>query len=74
MKRYSFAVVIEKDPEGYYASCPQVQGCYAQGESYEEALENIRDVIKLLVEDMEANGKAVPDQHSVSLITLEVAV
>ena len=53
---------------------PQLQGCYAQGESYEEALENIRDVIKLIVEDMEASGEAVPDQHSVSLITLEVAV
>ena len=54
MKNYRLAVVIEKEEEGYFAFCPQLQGCYTQGETYEEALNNIKDVIHLILEDMEA--------------------
>jgi len=42
-----FSVIIEKDEEGYFAYVPALQGCYAQGDTYEEALLNIQDVIKL---------------------------
>lgn len=50
MKRYKVSVVIEKDVDGYFAFSPQLQGCYTQGESYEEALENIKDAIRLHLE------------------------
>ena len=43
MRNYRFSVVIERDEEGYYAFCPELQGCYTQGDTYEEALENIKD-------------------------------
>jgi predicted RNase H-like HicB family nuclease len=36
MKNYRFSVIIEKDQDGYFASCPEFQGCYTQGETYEE--------------------------------------
>ena len=39
---FRFSVVIEKDKDGYFASSPELQGCYVQGDTYEEALENIR--------------------------------
>ncbi len=74
MKIYKFSVVIEKDAEGYYAFCPELQGCYAQGDTYEEVLENIKDAIRLHVEDRQANGEEVPQLDSVSLTSLEVAV
>jgi len=35
--------------------CPTLQGCYSQGETYEEAVENIRDAIRLHVDDCIAN-------------------
>ena len=47
MKRYNFSIVIEHDKDGYFASCPELQGCYSQGETYEEALGNIKDAIRL---------------------------
>lgn len=47
MKNYKISVVIEKDKDGYYAYCPELQGCYAQGDNYEEALKNIKDAIRL---------------------------
>ena len=74
MKSYSFAVVIEKDSDGYFATCPQLQGCYTQGNTYEEALENIGDAIRLVLEDMKANGETIPSAEVISLTTVEVAV
>jgi predicted RNase H-like HicB family nuclease len=74
MKNYRFSVVIEHDEEGYFAFCPELQGCYTQGESYEEVLENIKDAIRLHVEDRLKNGEEVPYVDSISLTSLEVAV
>lgn len=74
MKKYRFSVVIEKDAEGYFALCPELQGCYTQGDSYEEALENIKDVIHLHLEDMIEAGEEPHLVESISLTSLEVAV
>ena len=57
MKRYHFSAVIEKDSDGYYSFCPELQGCYTQGDTYEEVLENIKDAIKLYIEDLIHDGK-----------------
>ncbi|MBE9189175.1 type II toxin-antitoxin system HicB family antitoxin [Gloeocapsopsis crepidinum LEGE 06123] len=72
MNRFLFPVVIEKDEEGYFASCPTLQGCYTQGDSYEEALQNIQDAILLHIEDRVANGEEVLKSHMMT--TLEVQV
>lgn len=74
MKPYRFSAVIEKDNEGYFAWCPELQGCYTQGRTYEEALEALRDAIRLHVEDRLANKETIPQADSVSLTSLEVAV
>jgi len=73
-KTYRFSVIIEKDEEGYFAICPELQGCYSQGDTYEEVLENIKDAIHLHISDRLANGEEIPQKHSVSLTSLEVAV
>ncbi len=74
MKNYRFSVVIEHDKEGYFAFCPELQGCYTQGESYEEVLENIKDAIRLHAEDRMKSGEELPHVDSISLTSLEVAV
>ena len=74
MKPYRFSVVIEKDHDGYFAWCPELQGCYTQGATYEEALEALRDAIRLHVEDRLANKESIPQADSGSLTSLEVAV
>ncbi|MDD2754078.1 MAG: type II toxin-antitoxin system HicB family antitoxin [Methanothrix sp.] len=71
---YRFSVVIEKDKDGYFAFAPELQGCYTQGDTYEEALENIKDAIHLHVEDLLDSGEGVPQPESISLTSLEVAV
>ncbi len=52
-------VVIKGDADGYFASCPTLQGCYSQGDTYEEALNNIRDAVKLHIEDRLANDEEI---------------
>ncbi len=74
MSTHKFSVVVEKDRDGYFASCPELQGCYTQGDSYEEVMENIRDAIKLHVEDRIENGEDIQQSESVSLTLMEVAV
>ncbi len=74
MSGYRFSVVIEKDSEGYYALCPELQGCYTQGATYEDVLQNIRDAIRLHIEDRLASGEEIPRSESVSLTSLEVTV
>ncbi|PIT92075.1 MAG: type II toxin-antitoxin system HicB family antitoxin [Candidatus Harrisonbacteria bacterium CG10_big_fil_rev_8_21_14_0_10_42_17] len=74
MKNYKFSIIIEKDNDGYFALCPELQGCYSQGETYEEVLENIRDAIKLHLEDRLLKKENIPTSQSVSLATIEVTV
>ena len=73
MTQYRFAVVIEKDQDGYYAYCPVLQGCYTQGDTYEDAVANIEEAIRLHVEDRLASGEDVPQLEQVSITTLMVA-
>ena len=74
MQRLTLPVIIESDEDGYFASCPALQGCYSQGETYEEAMTNIRDAMRLHLGGRLANGEEVPDPVSVSLSTVEVIV
>jgi len=71
MAVYKFKVVIEQDEDKIYiASCPSLQGCYSQGDTMEEALENIKDAIKLHIEARKALGEAIPIEVAIE----EVAV
>ena len=50
-KIYAYPITIEPCEEGgFFASCSALQGCYAEGETYGEAIDNIQEVIKLHVD------------------------
>ena len=51
---------------------PALQGCYCQGDTYEEALENIKDAIRLNIEDILESGEVIEKINSFSLVALEV--
>jgi predicted RNase H-like HicB family nuclease len=74
MRRYTMPVVIERDQDGYFVFCPILQGCYTQGDSYEEAMDNIQDAVQLHIADRLASGEPIPSADMVSLATLEVKV
>ncbi|MCU1307471.1 MAG: HicB family protein [Acidobacteriaceae bacterium] len=41
-----YGVVLHKSEEGYSVSCPGLPGCWSEGDTEQEALDNIRDAIK----------------------------
>lgn len=40
-----YPIVLHKSDEGYAVNCPPLPGCWSQGATEEEAIENIRDAI-----------------------------
>jgi predicted RNase H-like HicB family nuclease len=42
----NYKVRLQESEEGYSVSCPGLPGCWSQGATEEEALENIRDAIQ----------------------------
>jgi len=73
MSQFTLPVVIEADEDGYYVSCPSLQGCYSQGDTYEEALADIKDAIRLHIEDRLARGEEIPQSEFVSVSVVQVA-
>ena len=49
-----FKVVLEEDEEvgGYIVSCPGLPGCFSQGDTADEALENIKEAIQACLESL----------------------
>ncbi|HEY0796494.1 MAG TPA: type II toxin-antitoxin system HicB family antitoxin [Acidisarcina sp.] len=42
----TYRVVLQHSEEGYSVSCPGLPGCWSQGETEQEALENIKSAIE----------------------------
>jgi len=58
----------------YVAQCPSIPGCMSQGDSIEEALENIQEAIVLCLEDMRARGEALPEPGTALLRDVAVEI
>lgn len=63
-RRLQVTAVVERDRAGYVATCPQLQGCYTQGRTYEEVVRNIREAIAFHLEGLRADGTGLPEPHA----------
>ena len=56
-RQKKFTVILEPEKTGGYSiHCPTLPGCVSQGGSREEALQNIREAIRLSLEVRDAEG------------------
>jgi predicted RNase H-like HicB family nuclease len=53
-----YKVVLQRSDEGYSVSCPGLPGCWSQGDSEQEALENIQDAIREYLAAVEESLKS----------------
>jgi len=54
MKNKEFYVVIERDEDGMYiGEVTQLKACYSQGETIDEVMKNIKEVIEMCLEELE---------------------
>lgn len=66
IQKAKFSAIFYPQPNGgYTVICPELQGCISQGDTYEEALENIKDVIRALL-DMHEDKQDLIDSLGVS--------
>ena len=70
----TFSVVLVPQPEGgYFVECPALPGCYSQGDSIDEALDNIREAILLALDDLNELGEPVPEDGTPLVTSVRVA-
>jgi len=52
MKKLHLPIIVEQDEDGYYiVSCPVFKGCHSYGKTINEAMENIKEVIEMCLEE-----------------------
>lgn len=69
MREYEYTVILEYDEEiaEYAALVPALPGCTSQGKTNEEALANVREVIRDHVETLRILGKEAPREQRVKV-------
>ncbi len=62
MEKQSFIVVIEKDPDTnlYVGEVHGLPGCHTQGETVDELIRNMKEVIELCLEEHKADKLTLP--------------
>jgi predicted RNase H-like HicB family nuclease len=66
--------IIEKDKNGYFAYVPNLKGCVSQGETYEEALLNIKEAIELYIESLQNKEKKLIFANHPIIAPIEVSL
>ena len=70
-----FKGLLEPDETGgYVVSCPSLSGCFSQGDTIEEAIENIKEAIELCLEDMKEHGEPIPATSHVLIGSVTVTI
>ena len=57
-----YPVALRKTEEGYGVSCPGLPGCWSQGATEQEALDNIRSAIEEYLAARQENARLSEDQ------------
>lgn len=74
---HTYTVIFEKAQEGgYIAYVPILPGCMSQGNSFEEAKENIKEAIEGYITVLKEDGELIPveqDEHISATISVPVA-
>lgn len=68
-----YRVVIEKgEDSGYVVHCPAIPGCHSQGNTIEEAIENIKDAIKGCLSVLEE--EPISEDKKLGVMEVEVTI
>jgi len=60
---HNYTVILEKEEDGsYHAFCPILKGCHSQGDTFEEAIDNMTEAIELYLESLMADNLPIPKE------------
>ena len=61
---FTYTILFDRSTEGgYIASVPLLPGCMTQGETFEQARDNIKDAIQSYISVLKEDGDEVPMEH-----------
>ncbi|MEB2810847.1 type II toxin-antitoxin system HicB family antitoxin [Campylobacter upsaliensis] len=66
-------IIIEKDQDGYFARILELEGCVSQGNTYEEALFNIKEAGELYLESLKSEEKSIIENKITSIVPVILA-
>lgn len=70
-----YNAIFQKESEGGYSVwVPSLPGCASQGETFEEALENIKEAITLYLEDQSEELKETSDARSQFMVPVRLNI
>ena len=70
-----YTIVIYKAEEGgYWAKVPMLPGCYAQGETIDETMKNIKEAVESHLYALREDGQELPREEGSVIGRVEVAV
>jgi len=72
--REKVSVVVERDEHGYYAYCPELEGCQSQGGTLDEVLSNIREAVDLYLETLTPEEARQMLSQEILTTSVEVSV
>ena len=74
MENYSFRLEWSDEDDGYIATCPEIPGLSAFGETPEEAIEEAQVALELFVEDYKESGESLPEPKTVPEVSGQTRV
>ena len=66
--RYEIIIYWSKEDNAFIAEVPELPGCMAHGNTYEEALKNIKDAIILWLDTAKEFGDPIPEPKEEKLM------
>ena len=70
--KHEFTAIFERDGDWHIAYCPEIPGANGQGQTKEEARQNLADAIALILEDRRQDAvRGMPDDAERETVTLE---
>lgn len=74
-KILNYNVIFQKEDEGGFSVwVPTLPGCASQGESFEEAMENIKEAITLFVEDEKENTEVETNISNQFMVPISISI
>ena len=61
MLRYEIVLYWSEEDQSFIAEVPELPGCAADGETYQEALQNVEVIMQEWIETAEELGRQIPE-------------
>ncbi len=66
--RYEIIIYWSKEDNAFIAEVPELPGCMAHGDTYEDAIRNIKSAIELWIDTAREYGDPIPQPKEEKLV------